>query len=104
MSKELSKNLICVVIRGGLEVWIDEDKINDLKALIERGGMIGIGKNLVNSKDIVGVFQPDIIDDYTHRKNGEWKDKNGEWRKKGERICCKGNLVPFGMKCGYCAR
>lgn len=85
---KLTKNLMCVVVRGGLEVWIDEDKIDNLKALIERGGLIGIGKNLINSKDIVGVFEASTMSDYNHRKNGEWKCEKGSWHKKFEECSC----------------
>ena len=70
MNTEITKNLMAVVVRGGIEVWIDEDKVDSLKSLIERGGIIGIGKNLINSKDIVGIFEAEVIQERDNKKGG----------------------------------
>ena len=90
MTQELTKNLMAVLIRGGLEIWIDEDKLEVIKQAMEKKSIIQIGSNIINAVDIMGVFEAEVMADKTHRKNGEWKDEDGEWRLQGDWQCSYG--------------
>jgi ribosomal protein L19E len=84
MSKELTKNLMCVVIRGGIEIWIEKEKIDPLAKAIERKEVIRIGNNIINSVDISGIFEAQVMEEHTRRKNGQWRCDYGFWHKKFE--------------------
>jgi len=87
-SKELVKNLMCVSIRNGVEVWIDEEKMDKILALLEKKGFFKIGKEIINSVDVSGVFSPQTMADYSNKRNGRWKCNNGEWHDRFEKCDC----------------
>lgn len=89
---EITKNLMCVVIRGGLEVWIDEDKVDNLMAVIEKNSVVKIEKNIINTKDIVGVFTPEVMKDRDSKKKGEWRCDYGKIHQKYEKCVCVNSL------------
>ena len=70
MNTEITKNLMCVVVRGGIEIWIDEDKVDNLMAMIEKQTVVKIGNNVLNTKDIVGIFEPEVIQERDNKKGG----------------------------------
>lgn len=103
MSQELSKKLVCVSMRNGAEVWIEEEKLGNLESMLEKSRFIKIDGQLINSADVVGVFDANTMADVIRRKNGQWKDEKGGWHDKGDRICPRCKVVlPSGMKCGKC--
>jgi len=57
MEKSLSKNLMCVLLRGGVEIWVEQEKIEPLTKAIEKKEIIRIGNNIINSVDITGIFE-----------------------------------------------
>ena len=97
---------MCIVIRNGVEVWSEEDKVKSLQCLLaeDKGSrFIGLSGETINTADITGIFTAQTMEDITRRKNGQWKDKNGRWQDKGTRSCPKcGNILPWGKVCGYC--
>jgi len=86
---ELSKELKCVVIRGGMEIWVEAEKMDSLYSAIEKGGLLKIDGNLVNAKDVVGVFGATVMEETTRRKNGQWKCESGYWHNRGEECAHK---------------
>ena len=84
MSTEVSKSLMCICIRGGIEIWIEEEKIKPLIELIRKKELIQIGKNIINPVDITGIFEAKEMEDRTKRKNGYWKCDYGFWHQKFE--------------------
>lgn len=104
MSKELTKELIIVAVRNGVEVSIEKERIPALLKGIERGGFCEINGEFINPKDIVGIFAPQTMEAVIRKKQGQWQDKEGNWHNKGDYVCsiC-GRVVPYGMKCGYCS-
>jgi len=90
--KELSKNLKCIVLRNGIEIWKEEERLNDLIKKLsfnQKVGFIKIDGELINSADIIGIFSGQTMEDYTRRKNGQWKCKYGNWHDKGEKCNCE---------------
>lgn len=106
MTTEIVKEIMCIKIRDGIEVWVEKEKIEKfIDDLItgKIGRFVKIENQLLNTADIVGIFDANAMEDSTRRKNGQWKDKKGSWHDKGERVCpgC-GNVLPYGMQCGNC--
>jgi len=103
MNQEIVKELRVISLRNGAELSVEADRIKDILPKLERGGFIDVNGEIVNAKDIVGIFTPQAMEDIIRRKNGQWKDKKGRWQDKGSRECptC-GNILPWGMRCGNC--
>lgn len=89
MNKNLAKNLMCVLMRSGLEIWIDEDKMDKIMALLEQKGFIKIGKEIINTVDVSGIFTPETMVDFSKRKNGQWKCSEGEWHDRFDKCQCE---------------
>lgn len=87
--KELAKKQICVQMRSGIEIWIDQEKYEPLKELLLSGKQfLEWEGELFNRADVVGVFKPESIQNVTRRKNGEWQCKDcGKWNTKGTTPC-----------------
>ena len=104
MTNEISKKQMCILIRSGIELWIDQERsqklINVLQADDSR--FIEFDGRLFNRADVVGIFNPQDLEEVTRRKNGQWQDVEGYWHEKGDVICKCGNVVPRGKTCGYC--
>jgi len=91
---ELTKNLMCILMRGGVEIWTEERRIETLKETLPRlkeHKFIGIDDELINTADIIGIFSAQTMEDKTRRKNGMWKCKWGHWHNKREN-CAHGEL------------
>lgn len=100
---EIVKNLMVVSVRNGVEISIEQDNVPALVKAMEQGGVVKIDKNIINTKDIIGIFTPEEIEAVIRKKNGQWQ-KNGKWYNKGESPCPyhPDNIIPFGFKCGKC--
>jgi hypothetical protein len=88
---ELSKNLLCIQIRSGVEIWQEQDKIKKLQealSVIKQSTFIHFGDMTINSADVVGIFDAKTMEDSTNRKNGMWKCVSGEWHGKYEKCEC----------------
>jgi hypothetical protein len=107
MTNEITKNLQCIVLRNGVEIWIEEDRIVSFKQMLltlKENKLVSIDGEFINTADIVGILDAKTVEDSTRRKNGQWKDKNGNWQDKGTRSCPKcGNILPWGKTCGFCS-
>lgn len=91
MNKELSKNLVCLLVRGGIEIWIEQDRAENLKKLLFQQNcpqFIEYNGEIINKADITGIFTAQIMEDKTRRKNGEWKCKFSNWHDKKEDCRC----------------
>jgi len=101
--QEIEKQKMIILVRNDIHFFIDKDQVGFIQEKIEKGGFIKKDGNLINTKDIIGVFEPSILEDMNRRKNGQWKDKKGVWRNKGDKECSGcGNVIPYGRQCGYC--
>ena len=89
---EVTKNLMCVVIRGGIEVWIDDDKVDNLMTVIEKSSVVKIDKNIINTKDIVGVFTAEVMEEMRSRKRGDWECGYGKIHQRNEKCPCVNSL------------
>lgn len=90
MTNELAKKQMCIYIRNGIEIWLDEEKAlqfgEDLNN--ESAGKFNtINGQVINSADIVGIFTPENMDDLKRRKQGQWKCKHNKWWPKEDSRC-----------------
>ena len=108
MTKEISKKLMCVQIRGGQELWMEDEQADRLKQILlssKESKFIEYAGQVMNTADISGIFSAEVMEDKTRRRNGQWKGKDGKWHDKGERLCpgCSA-VLPYGKGCGNCFR
>jgi len=89
--KSLVKNLMCIVIRGGIEIWIENDKAEKLKNILlntKDKKFVEIDGEVFSTFEVVGILTPQTMADKTRRQNGEWKCKENTWHKKKEECAC----------------
>ena len=91
MTQEITKQQVCVLVRGGLELWIDLERVESLKQTLNDSTkkFIQINGQLVNPFEILGVFTPDAMEDRQRRKNGQWKCMKGNWHEKTQGCGCR---------------
>lgn len=88
---EIVKQQMCILMRSGVQVWVDKDRASKLMNILgsEKGKLVDIDGEYINTSDIVGVFNPITIEDMTRRKNGEWKCQvAGTWHARGVKCYC----------------
>jgi len=97
MSKEISKELVCLITMNKSEIWIEKDKLPSIMSLIleNSNNFIEINGGFVRASQIVEVKTVEQMEEVTRRKNGEWKCKYGTWHKKFEECNCKPVINEF---------
>lgn len=88
---ELTKNLVCVVMRNGIEVWLESERADQLVQLLTSVNVpqfIKYEDRLLNKADITGVFTAKDMEEMKRRKNGEWLCHGANWHQKGEHCAC----------------
>ena len=88
---ELSKSLVCIQMRSGVEIWIEQNKAGSLQEILDRANsskFIHFENQTINTADIVGIFTASTMEQHTRRKNGEWLCKSNTWHGKGEKCEC----------------
>lgn len=89
---KLAKKQKCVLIQGGIEVWVDEEKVGRLAQDLVSGtakGFIQLEGRTFNSFHIVGVFSPEDLEEMKRRKNGDFKCDSGNWHVRFEKCECE---------------
>lgn len=81
-TKEISKNLMCICVRGGIEVWVEQEKMEPLVEMIKNKELIRIGDNVINPVDISGIFGAKEMEERNRRKNGQYQCQYGYWHEK----------------------
>lgn len=91
MTQELDTKRVCVLIRGDVELWIEANKRTHLQNVLAdpTKRFIEINGQLVNTFEIVGVFEPTFIEEKTRRKNGQWRCEKGKWHDRGQSCECR---------------
>ena len=99
MSTEITKALKCVVLNGGIEMWVDESQAEKVFQAIE-GGLkhLKLNGELINTFSIVGVFTAQTMEERIRRRNGEWQCAHGNWWGKGLGKCECSELVSEDVK------
>jgi hypothetical protein len=87
MNQEITKPQKCIVMRNGAEIWINEDKVNQIEEILgnlKESKFIFLDGRTFNTADITNILLPEDMTDITRRKNGMWKCKYGHWHEKFE--------------------
>lgn len=82
----------CVLVRSGLELWIEAERAERLQKVLASHSapkFIDIEGQFVNTFEILGIFSPDAMEDRQRRKNGQWKCMKGNWHERGNTCECK---------------
>ena len=96
MTNELAVKQMCLYLRNGVEIWIDESKATLLSEDLIREQsrkFIKIEEQLINIVEIVGIFKPLAIEELKRRKTGQWKCNKGTWHIKSDEYCDCRNVV-----------
>lgn len=89
MTTELTKNLHCVLLKNGIEIWMDVDRVENLKHLMEVSAYVELDGSVVSTKEISGIYTPEHMDSYEKTKSGMFKCSKGNWHDKGQKCDCK---------------
>lgn len=88
---ELSKNLVCILMRSGVEIWVESERAESLKNQVEaakQSMFVRYENQFINTADISGIYTADVMADLTRRKNGEWKCTSGKWHMRATKCDC----------------
>lgn len=90
-STKLVKQQKCIVMRNGVEIWVDLDKADQIEQVLvdlKNHSFIRFEGRYINTADCSGVYLPEDMDDMKRRKNGQWKCKAGNWHDRFEDCVC----------------
>ncbi|MDY0388720.1 MAG: hypothetical protein RBT65_16675, partial [Methanolobus sp.] len=88
---ELAKNLYCIQMRTGVEIWVEHEravKLQNILSSISGSKFILFEEETINTADIVGIFKAGTMQDLTRRKNGQWLCDKGTWHQRGDKCTC----------------
>lgn len=86
---EITKKQMCVLMRSGIEIWLDEDRAENLIKSMETSKFIRLEGSVVNTYEIIGIYTPEHMEDVKRHKNGQWKCKLASWHDRGEKCACR---------------
>ena len=110
---KLTKNLKCISIRNGIEIWIDSEKVKILQKKLETiksSIFINYDGRTINTADITGIYKAIDIEEMKRRKNGQWQCKYNNWHDRNEKCNCneikkqklQQQRIELSKKCGKC--
>lgn len=114
MQSEITTSLVCIVIRGGMEIWMPGDKLTSFDTQYSQarknGGLLFFEGERINPADVVGVFKAQTMEATTRRKNGQWLCQQGTWHDRQEKCLCtsrdekaRNEAITAAIKaCGKC--
>lgn len=92
MNKEITKELKVIVIKNGIEVYLEGERLERFEnALQELGGqhkLVRIEGRSINTAELVGIFYPEDLEVVYMRKRGMWQCEKGTWHKRNEECYC----------------
>lgn len=89
---ELATKQMCVLIRGGIEVWVDATEADKVQKLMETQKYIKLRGSVVATFDISGIYTPEHMEERKRRLDGQWRCRTGTWHEKQEKCECKDEL------------
>ena len=86
----ISRNLMCIKLRNGIDLWIENDRADKLKDMLMNGDnkFIEMDGDIFNRADIMGIFSSKSLEDYNRKTAGQWKCAQSVWHNRGERCAC----------------
>jgi len=94
MSQELTTNLMAIVLRNGIELWLEKERAENLMQKLEQGkekGFVRIDNQFINVADVIGIFSPETMQTKEKVKQGQWQCQACKrWHPRGEQCGCAG--------------
>lgn len=87
--KEISQHLKCILMRNGIEIWVESEKVDLILPALERVRFIDVDGELINTADITGIHTPERMEEVKRNKGGQWKCKQDRWHDKGKICDCQ---------------
>ena len=87
----LVKKQMCVLMRNGNQVWMPEEKARQLgEMLVDNTDrqFISFNGEYFNTASVDQILTTEAMEEYTRRRNNEWKCKKGNWHSRGEECRC----------------
>jgi hypothetical protein len=109
MSQEIVKQLNCILLKNGIELWMEKEKAIRVMMLVEKapkGTMIRLEDFdcEFGREEVSGRYTAKLMEDRLRLRQGQWKGKDGKWHDKNTRSCPKcGRELDWGKSCGYCS-
>lgn len=88
MNKYITASQRCVVLIGGIEIWVESDRADKLQKLMETQKYIELEGSTIAVSQIAGIFTSNHMDELKRKKNGQWICKKGVWHDRGEKCRC----------------
>lgn len=88
---QLTKNLMCIQMRSGVELWVEGERVAALQRMLETMAghkFVNFDNQSINTADIVGIFSAATMEDVKRRKNGQWQCGSGKWHDRGSKCEC----------------
>lgn len=95
---ELSKDLRCILLFSGIEIWLEYERAERLLELLKtlkEVKFVEINGSLINTSSIQGVFPAREVEDMRRRKTGLWKCRRETWHLKGQLCDCTAPVESF---------
>jgi len=89
---KLTKKLMCISMRNGVEIWLENDRVTNLRQSLSRltsNKFVDLGNEMINTADIVGLFSAKTMEEVVHRRNGRHLCKYGVWHLRGRLCDCR---------------
>lgn len=105
--KELTKSLMCVMMQGGIQLWLEQERVDKLVQHMKGSkDLVKIDDNYVNPFSIIGIYTAQHMEDINRRRNGEWKCTYNNWHGKGHVCECKDRekIDYIFVKCKSCVK
>jgi len=90
MMQEIAKKQKPIILRNGLKIWIDEENIKKMNAIITSPNcpkFLQLGERTINVNDLSGIFMPEDIKAIEYERRGAWKCEKGHWMGKNATRC-----------------
>lgn len=88
---QLTKNLMCIQMRSGVELWVEGDRVATLQRMLETMSghkFVNFDNQSINTADVVGIFSASTMEDMKRRKNGQWQCASQTWHDRGAKCEC----------------
>lgn len=91
---EISKQQVCILMRSGVQIWVDKDRTDALMKMINNESkFVSIDGQYINTADVSGIYESNTMEDLIRRKNGQWYcTKCLEWHDRFEK-CDEDKLI-----------
>ena len=114
MKIEKYNNKKCLLLKNGLRFWINEERVNEVKDIINKFEFIDIEGNFISKSMISGFYNKEEISNLNKIRRGLWQCEYGNWhknecrceeeRKTLEKMKINAKMLELSKNCNKCER